>query len=456
MPSNPPPELIVLLFGPQAVSMTSLVSDRLATWADAFDAWLDQRERAHNRNIRSISHCAWRDLLSFKPKAPWEITEADLLEWIDVLVERGLRPSTINQRLTALTSFYRYCQEHGLDRGQVPDPAAHIPRLKQRKYAHSHYLAETELRALLNAIDHQSSILGQRDYALILFLLSTGLRPKQVRELRWGDLQRGERVIIHTSRGDEVALPPPVWDAILAYLSASGRLDAIQPVDYLFTPLVDPLIKAPTGDPAEWKCDVPISASLLKFVLKRYAAAAGLRVETVTCYTMRHTAAVLRLQAGDDAHAVQAFFNRVSLSKTRQYLDRLAARSTPGLWDPHGDGPFEIQRGPMRAEPGNLMAFQHGLYASHLPGQDPSSPNHQTLEGEIEKMRYVMDCVFEASVRGLSQVDPLQLLEVYGKAVTRLANLLRVQQSLQDERSELDDIISQAITEVSQELDLRL
>jgi hypothetical protein len=41
--------------------------------------------------------------------------------------------------LTALTSFYLYCQVQGLDGGQVPDPAAHIPRLKQRKYASSRY-----------------------------------------------------------------------------------------------------------------------------------------------------------------------------------------------------------------------------------------------------------------------------------------------------------------------------
>jgi hypothetical protein len=34
---------------------------------------------------------------------------------------------------------------------------------------------------LLAAIDHQSSIIGQRDYAIILALLSTGLKPKQVR-----------------------------------------------------------------------------------------------------------------------------------------------------------------------------------------------------------------------------------------------------------------------------------
>jgi hypothetical protein len=252
-----------------------------------------------------------------------------------------------------------------------------------------------------------------------------------------------------------VTLPQVVWGATVAYLRSSGRLAGIQAEDYIFTALADPLLKTPSGDPQEWKRDQPISADLLKFVLKRYAAAAGLRVEAVTCFTLRHTAAVLRLQAGDDAQAVQAFFGRVSLPKTRQYLERLAAQPKPDLWDPHG-APAEIQRGPMRAQPGNLMAFQHGFYASHLPGEDPNAARIRSLESEIEKMRYVMDCVFEASVRGLSQLDPLQLLEVYGKAVTRLANLLRVQQSLQDEYSELDDIISQAITEVSQEMDLKL
>ena len=455
MEKTSPPELIRLLFGHQANSMTSLVSDRLTRWAEAFDIWLDERERSSNRSIRSISHCAWRDLLTFKKKAPWEMQEADVLEWVDALVDRGLRPSTINQRLTALTKFYLYCQEKGVDGGHVPDPAAHIPRLQERKYSKSLYLGEAELQALLAAIDHQSSIIGQRDYAIILALLSTGLKPKEVRELRWGDLVRGDRVRIRTPRGLGVTLPPAMWQATVTYLLSSGRLAGMQAEDYIFTALADPLLKAPSGDPQEWKRDQPISAALLKFVLKRYAAGGGLRVEDVTCYTLRHTAAVLRLQAGDETEAVQAFFGRVSLIKTREYLDRLAGQPRPDLWDPDAE-PAEIQRGPMRAEPGNLMAFQHGFYATHLPGEDPATTRDRSLESEIEKMRYVMERVFEQSVTGVSQVDPLQLLEVYGKAVTRLANLMRIQQSLQDEHSELEEIISQAVSEVSQEMDLKL
>jgi hypothetical protein len=152
---------------------------------------------------------------------------------------------------------------------------------------------------------------------------------------------------------------------------------------------------------------------------------------------------------------VQAFFDRVSLRKTREYLDRLAGQPRPDLWDTDAE-PTEIQRGPNRAEPGNLIAFQHGFYATHLPGEDPAAARDRSLESEIEKMRYVMDRVFEQSVMGVSQVDLLQLLEVYGKAVTRLASLMRVQQSLHDEHSELEEIISQAIAEVSQEMDLKL
>ncbi len=153
MAKTTPRELIRLIFGDQANSMASLVSERLTRWAEAFDTWLDEREHLKNRNMRRIAHCAWRDFLTFNKKAPWETDEADVLEWVEALVERGLRPSTINQRLTALTKFYLYCQEQGIDGGHVPDPAAHIPRLQERKYSKSLYLGEAELQALLAAID---------------------------------------------------------------------------------------------------------------------------------------------------------------------------------------------------------------------------------------------------------------------------------------------------------------
>ncbi|MCK4898094.1 MAG: hypothetical protein KAS38_04925, partial [Anaerolineales bacterium] len=82
MEKTTPRELIRLIFGDQANSMASLVSERLSRWAEAFDTWLDEREHLKNRNMRRIAHCAWRDFLTFNKKAPWETDEADVLEWV--------------------------------------------------------------------------------------------------------------------------------------------------------------------------------------------------------------------------------------------------------------------------------------------------------------------------------------------------------------------------------------
>ena len=45
------------------------------------------------------------------------------------------------------------------------------------------------------------------------------------------------------SRRDQC--PQPVWEAIQDYLQVSGKLESIQPEDYIFTPLTDRAARLP-------------------------------------------------------------------------------------------------------------------------------------------------------------------------------------------------------------------
>ena len=408
-----------------------------------------EREREYGRNILSISRCAWRDFLGFTQKPPWEAREADVQDWVSALVARGLWPSTINQRLTALTKFYNYCRDKSVDGGAVADPAGQISRLKERKYSNATYLGFAEIEALLGAIDYETSLLGKRDYALILTLLTTGLKAKEVRELQWGMIRQDRQgASAQTEQGEVVLLNATVWQATVSFLEAAGRLETMRAESYLFPAVAESLLKAPSGKTDDWKEGQPMSGALLKFTLKRYAKAAGLEADKVTCHSLRNSAAVLRLQAGDEVEAEQMFLRRANINKTQDYLDKMAEQATCAEIDSERE-PQSIERGPRRAEPGNQQALKHGFYASE-------KEHKEGLEGVIEKFEAILDRAFELAKEADNAEELLRMLDVLGMAATRTGNLRRIQKTVAgDEMDEWTQARDQAIEKLTKEWDLK-
>ena len=145
-----------------------------------------------------MAQVGWREFLAFQGKPPWEVEERDVLAWEHELEGRRLRPSSINQRITALSKFYDFCAEQGVDAAWSSrtgyNPAKRVPRRKERHYDNTHYLSGEETRALLGAVDREESVLGKRDYALLLGVLEAGMRVGELRSLRWGAIHVDEEI----------------------------------------------------------------------------------------------------------------------------------------------------------------------------------------------------------------------------------------------------------------------
>jgi integrase len=454
------PELMRLMFGEQAYTMQATAGERLLRWAEAFEAWLGEREANFGRSTRSMAQVSWREFLAFQGKPPWEVKEQDVLAWEHKLEGQQLRPSTINQRITALSKFYDFCAERGVDQTWSDrtgyNPAKRVPRRKERKYENVHYLSREETRALLAAVDQEESALGKRDYALLLGVLEAGMRVGDLRCLRWGEIQVDEesgaiRMQQDVEGQEEEALaavlPGRVWEATKDYLQAAGRWGKMGACSFVFAPLASPLEEAPSGKAEDWADDRPMTAALAKFVLKRYARAAGLKPELVTWTSLRHTAAMLRVEAGDEAEAISRFLGREDVQKTRAYIERLIDHEKKPSWD-GTDREETIQRGPNRAQPGNQQALKHGFYANpKLEGGKAG------LESEIAYFRQIMARVIEMLDEPMEQTEFMRLVDVYGMAITRLSNLMKTQKKL-EEGNRLEDEISAALKEVAVELGL--
>ena len=309
--------------------------ERMRVWATAFEDW---KTTIKPSTIRAYLK-AWQLLMVYADKMPWAVGKADVAGWVTAMKTEGLADTTRNLRIAAISSFYRYvCSDYTIirpDGREVPlhdlNPAAGKSlRAKVNPYGKASYLSVQEVRALLRSIDRKTAG-GLRDYALIMAYLFTGRRNTEVRTLTWGDLEKdGERVYYRWSgKGKDrrrFELPPPVWEAVQAWLAAAGRLEAMADGDYLFVPLGDHATRLPNVSVETYDPNHPLSLREANRLLKKYARLAGLDPTKLHIHILRHTAAMLRKQAGDDPEQIMHFLDQSSLATTMIYIDHLAGQ----------------------------------------------------------------------------------------------------------------------------------
>lgn len=107
-------------------------------------------------------------------------------------------PSTYNQRIAAISSFYAWASKSTLYGWS--NPAERLHRVTVRKYAESHALDAQSVRTQLKEID-RSTARGQRDYALLQVALNTGRSARELASLTLSSLLfQGEHIVL-TFRG---------------------------------------------------------------------------------------------------------------------------------------------------------------------------------------------------------------------------------------------------------------
>ena len=478
-----PPQLLKIMFG-QGASVVCSTSPRLDMWATAFDAWLASLPVTRPRRKYSQALKSWQLLLQFHHCPPWDIDRSRIESWLTHLVKSGLTAYTIHIYRWRISAFYRFCSKQSEFLSAEPlfasstrpfNPVLTALKPDPSNYQQAYLLHPPEARALLRAVDRQTSLLGKRDYALLLTLLLTGLSEGALRLLRWKHFEITSQSVklISASPDIEKELPPAVWNAILTFLQSSGRFDTIQPEDYIFTPLANPLLGPPNGHPDDWQRDRPLSTENMHYLLKGYAAWAGLDASKVTYVCLRHTAAVLQLEAGADTAMLQKFLRRKSFRATRSYIVHLGFML--GKRKPHFSrytrGPHHANWGPYprktksSSQLGNQKALIHGLYARHgifrrqgfldpslleMDPQDIQAAATAPLQNEIAALRFLLRRAFDLAGKTDNKSAAILVLKLFSLTSIRIARLLLDQQIL--EKNSFQESIDQALFEVTRQL----
>ena len=114
-----------------------------------------------------------------------EAVDTDLIrDWMESLMDRGNNASTINKKLSALRSFFRYALKRRL---VEKDPAHAVVGLKKPKPL-PQFVREGEMDRLLDNVEWGDDYKDVRARTLLLLLYETGLRRSELTGLDDGDI----------------------------------------------------------------------------------------------------------------------------------------------------------------------------------------------------------------------------------------------------------------------------
>jgi hypothetical protein len=247
-----------------------------------------------------------------------------------------------------------------------------------------------------------------------------------------------------------------VWEVIRVYLEAAGRIDTIQPEEYVFAPSKEPLVREAGGKADDWAAERPLSMDQLHYLLKLYTGWAGLKAEEITCHTLRHTAVMRWVEAGMGADEVQKRLGRVRASKTKEYLEGMRKkpvgqlrRRKGGIWK-EGQAP---PRGPCRTKLRNHLALRHGLRAKYLPElewMEEQGMQLRGLERELVRWRVVVRRAAILSGEAETPKEGMHLLEAGSTAAMRVGKVLKyIHESEEAAReAEWEEAVDEAIEQV--------
>ena len=230
----------------------------------------------------------------------------DIISYRESLKARGLKPSSIQNYITATRLFFQWTEQERI----YPNVAAHVKGAKLDREHKKDYLTSNQSKAVLAGID-RSSLTGLRDYAIVALMLTDALRTIEVSRANIEDLRTlGDFTVLYIQgkgrdeKAEYVKVSQPVEKAIRDYLKARGETDPSAP---LF---------ASTSNNSKGG---RLSTRSVSGICKEHMVEAGYNSERLTAHSLRHTAVTLSLINGKPLEEVQEFARHANIATTMIY-----------------------------------------------------------------------------------------------------------------------------------------
>ena len=295
---------------------------------DLIAKWLDYERKTNDASENTVK-AYWRGLMSF---VGWlvggglssrEVTP-QTIESYKTDLKAKYSPQTVNLKLTAVRSFYRFM----VTSGHIPyNPASEIKGVKRRE-SKSHKrqpLTNGEVLDVLDTCD-TGTLSGLRDKTILVLFTRCALRTVEVHRANIGDLKtRGDRLTLDVKgKGDltneagvYVLVPLDQEPLVRAWVSKRKALGSSKPIDPLFVSLSN----RTRGQRLSLR---PIR----RMVKSRYEKAKVVG-DAKTTHSLRHSAITNAIRHGATPLQVQSMARHKSFDTTLGYFHEVERIDNP-------------------------------------------------------------------------------------------------------------------------------
>ena len=266
--------------------------------------------------IQAIKEFFGKDLCNITIEDMQAVTPEMANNYAMNLLNNGLKRTSINRKLSALHSFYKFlCRRSvGIMTYNPFDSNEGCIRFKnaQKNYIAKRALVADEVKTMFDLAKMDNSIIGVRDLLVLELLATTGMRRAEICEIKIGDIQltQGVYAINIVGKGNKeriIVASNEVMGIINKYMNMRG-ITMKDKDEYLLVSHANR--KSGSGK---------VSTNMIYRIVKHYAELADIDPDTISPHTLRHTFATQCIGMGTPIQDVQQLMGHASINTTELY-----------------------------------------------------------------------------------------------------------------------------------------
>ncbi|GAA4899991.1 tyrosine-type recombinase/integrase [Flaviramulus aquimarinus] len=230
-----------------------------------------------------------------------KVNYSQIRSWIVLLVESDISNRSINRKVSALNTYYKFL----LKVGDIDvNPLSKHKALKISKKVQVPF-SEIEIKTVLDNLNFGDDFESVRNKLIIELFYSTGIRRIELVELKLASIDLDNKTLKVLGKRNKERIVPlleTVLQTIRKYFKIRDKLEPVLDTDYLFLT----------------KKGVKIYETLVYRIINDYFSLASTKVKK-SPHILRHSFATHLLNQGADLNAVKELLGHSSLAATQVY-----------------------------------------------------------------------------------------------------------------------------------------
>ncbi|MCL2246399.1 MAG: tyrosine-type recombinase/integrase [Lentimicrobiaceae bacterium] len=272
----------------------------------SFLSFLQFEKRASEHTIVSYRNDLeqfWTYIETAFPNTTWQEVDAVAIRtWVVTLLEEKISPRSINRKMSALKSFYKYHIKMGALETN-PMLQVHAPKVHQRL---PHFVEELDMEKLFTSELFENHFEGWRDRTMLELFYATGMRLSELRMLTFADIDLyNDQVKVLGKRNKERIIPfgHNFKNILTKYFTFyNENFGASSQNKYVFVNVKGELL----------------SPKQIYTIVRRYLDMIT-TIEKRSPHVIRHTFATHLLNRGADLNSIKELLGHSSLAATQVY-----------------------------------------------------------------------------------------------------------------------------------------